>query len=117
MSDRVYNITARIPEEFRKSDFYDFIPGSIGMYILIGYHDLFWLSSDCSGYGKAYNFGNFVYYVVRKVFCSIHFQGYGIPVNIKRYEEIVFSLPEIQKIKKELEAILGPVWGSLLINE
>jgi hypothetical protein len=106
MSDRVYNITARIPEEFRKSDFYDFIPGSIGMFILIGYYDLFWLSSDFSGYGKAYNFGNFVYYIVRKVFCSIHFQGYGIPVNIKRYEEIFFRCQKFRRLKRNWRQFL-----------
>jgi len=56
-------------------------------------------------------------YIVRNVFCSVHFSSYNFPADAKRYEEVVFSLPEIREIQKKLEAIIGPVWGSLLIRE
>ena len=116
LSHKVYEATLKIPEELWKTESYHFIPGSQGMSIEIGYHDLFELTSDPSGYGEKYRpiYGSI--YVVRNVFCSVHFASYGCPRGIKRYEEIVFSLPEIWEIKKEIEAIIGPVWGSLLIN-
>jgi hypothetical protein len=113
LSYKVYEAKQKIPEELWKTELYQFIPGCQGMFIEIGHHDLFLLTSDPSGYGEEYG----PMYIIRNVFCSVHFSSYGFPADIKRYEEIVFSLPEIQKIKKELEAILGPVWGSLLINE
>jgi len=83
------------------------------MSIKIGYHDLFLLTSDPSGYGEEYG----PMYIVRNVFCSVHFSSYNFPADAKRYEEVVFSLPEIREIQKKLEAIIGPVWGSLLIRE
>jgi hypothetical protein len=113
LSYKVYEATQKIPEELWKTELYHFIPGCQGMFIEIGHHDLFLLTSDPSGYGEEYG----PMYIIRNVFCSVHFSSYGFPADIKRYEEIVFSLPEIQKIKKELESILGSVWGSLLINE
>ncbi|MFA0748893.1 hypothetical protein [Fervidibacter sp.] len=113
LSYKVYEATQKIPEELWKTELYQFIPGCQGMFIEIGHHDLFLLTSDPSGYGEEYG----PMFIIRNVFCSVHFSSYGFPTDIKRYEEIVFSLPEIQKIKKELESILGSVWGSLLINE
>jgi hypothetical protein len=113
LSHKVYEATQKIPEELWKTESYHFIPGCQGMSVEIGYHDLFLLTSDPSGYGEEYG----PMYIIRNVFCSVHFSSYGFPADIKRYEEIVFLLPEIQKTKKELEAILGPVWGSLLIRE
>jgi hypothetical protein len=113
LSYKVYEATQKIPEELWKTELYQFIPGCQGMFIEIGHHDLFLLTSDPSGYGEEYG----PMYIIRNVFCSVHFSSYGFPADIKRYEEIVFSLPEIQKIKKELESILGSAWGSLLINE
>ena len=116
LSHKVYEATLKIPEELWRTESYHFIPGSQGMSIEIGYHDLFELTSDPSGYGEEYCPIYGPIYVVHNVFCSVHFASYGCPTDTERYEEIVFSLPEIREIRKEIEAIIGPVWGSLLIN-
>lgn len=99
----MYEATQKIPEELWRTEAYHFIPGCQGLSIEIGYHDLFEVPSDPSG-------------VIRNVFCSVHFNSYGFPTDEKRYEEILFSLPEIQEIKGKLEGIFGSVWSALTIN-
>ncbi|MFA0739164.1 MAG: hypothetical protein LKKZDAJK_002285 [Candidatus Fervidibacter sp.] len=103
LSHKVYEATQKIPEELWKTESYHFIPGCQGLSIEIGYHDLFEVPSDPSG-------------VIRNVFCSVHFNSYGFPTDHKRYEEILFSLPEIQEIRGKLEGIFGSVWSALTIN-
>jgi hypothetical protein len=88
LSYKVYEATQKIPEELWKTELYHFIPGCQGMFIEIGHHDLFLLTSDPSGYGEEYG----PMYIIRNVFCSVHFSSYGFPADIKRYEEIVFFI-------------------------
>ena len=82
-----------IPEEIRGN----FEPAA--MYIGVGYHDL----TECIN-------GDEDCYVARAFF-SVEFFGYGVPHQWRETNRLIFELPGIIEVKRELEAILGPLEG------
>ena len=73
----------------------DYIPSDIGL--MFGYHDLFYLDENDNGV------------FVARPFFSLSIFGYNVPNDIEAFREQVFALEEIQKIKKELEQVTGPL--------
>lgn len=74
---------------------HDFSPGDLSIYV--GPHDLF--DTEESPEGTLFGRAQF----------SVGFFGYGSPIDRKGTRRAILALPEVQAIRRELEAIIGPL--------
>jgi hypothetical protein len=70
-------------------------------FVSVGSHDL-WEDAENDD-------GTFI----ARPFLSVMFFGYGSPLNWKEFRTRVFDIPAIQQVKRELEAVLGPLQQSV----
>jgi hypothetical protein len=87
----VDSINKSIPENIRGN----FLPTEVS--IKVGYHDLYEYAENDDGH------------LFGRPFLSVRFFGYSTPNDWDGFREMVFKLPEVQTLKKELEQILGPL--------
>lgn len=80
-------IPATIRGEFRPNE----------VFVTMGFHDLFEWSEHDEGL------------LFARAFLSIHFNGYGTPYDWPAFRQTVFAIPEVRSVKRELEAVIGPL--------
>jgi hypothetical protein len=94
LADRMWDAVYHgIPEHVRGA--YGFCPDSL--FITIGFHDLGEFAEHEDGL-----------YIARP-FLSIRFWGQRTPSDWQSFRERVFQLPEVQAIRRDLEAATGPL--------
>jgi hypothetical protein len=92
LSDRIYRaVEAAIPLAIRGN----FRPTEL--YVTIGWHDLWENAEHDEGF------------VFARAFLSIHFYGYGTPSDWPAFRGAVFQIPEVLAVRRELEAVTGPL--------
>ena len=92
-------IRDEVPPEVRGN----FNPGA--MYLGVGYHDLFEARED----------EDTTVYIARAFF-SVSFFGYGTPRDWPEMRRVVFHAPGIVRVKRDLEAMLGPLQECIYWN-
>lgn len=90
--DRIESaVRCSIPPEVRG----EFVPHN--MTITMGFHDIF----ECAEAEEGQ-------YVAR-AFVSVSFFGYSTPENWAEFRRRVFGIPEVQAVRRDLEAVTGPL--------
>jgi hypothetical protein len=73
----------------------DFCPTELAL--TVGYHDLFEQAEHPDGF------------LIARPFVSVRFWGYGAPTDCELARERILGLMTIEKIKKELSEVIGPL--------
>ena len=88
--NRVYEaIKTEIPTSVRKN----FVAGDL--FVGLGFHDVIDPVPDP--------------HLIARPFLSVEFFGYGTPNHWEAFREVVWQLPVLQEVKRQLEEIAGPL--------